>query len=377
MMKKRIAVRALLAAASLALSLTAGCAREGTPSSAPLSSTGAATACSVSAAGTSAATLAQTTASAKRITTTTGKTARTTKEDTTMTNTTATQQSPEPTTSAEKPRPRPTLAGPQGSQAFTNLTYNNAGGKMGDADGPAYCVYSKIGYNRASIDILLSELRHNLYRESDMLPLTAYIFLGVDIYDANGQWVNCFDAGLGFHNGKQKWTLFHNILKVPPTQDKWYMSGKYLDDTHDYRIVLDTSFKDDWAALIVYDLTEGGVEYDRATFRTLYTRKDGSNTAYLQDYALDFPDNVKYNTRGEPAGNDWPEITLYNTDENIYMKSLRIVGATLNGRPWTQEHTANRAVWPDCTQKKIQYPVVRLSRASFDTELQLDFDMNR
>ena len=36
MMKKRIAVRALLAAASLALSLTAGCAREGTPSSAPL-----------------------------------------------------------------------------------------------------------------------------------------------------------------------------------------------------------------------------------------------------------------------------------------------------------------------------------------------------
>ena len=93
MMKKRIAVRALLAAASLALSLTAGCAREGTPSSAPLSSTGAATACSVSAAGTSAATLVQTTASAKRITTTTGKTARTTKEDTTMTNTTATQHS--------------------------------------------------------------------------------------------------------------------------------------------------------------------------------------------------------------------------------------------------------------------------------------------
>ena len=71
MMKKRIAVRALLAAVSLALSLTAGCAREGTPSSAPLSSTGAATACSVSAAGTSAATLVQTTASAKRITTTT------------------------------------------------------------------------------------------------------------------------------------------------------------------------------------------------------------------------------------------------------------------------------------------------------------------
>ncbi len=78
-----------------------------------------------------------------------------------------------------------------------------------------------------------------------------------------------------------------------------------------------------------------------------------------------------------PAGSPPGTIGLYNTDENIYMKNLRIVGATLNGRPWTQEHTANRAVWPDCTQKKIQYPVVRLSRASFDTELQLDFDMNR
>lgn len=124
----------------------------------------------------------------------------------------------------------------------------------------------------------------------------------MDIYDANGQWVNCFDAGLGFHNGKQKWTLFHNILKVPPTQDKWYMSGKYLDDTHDYRIVLDTSFKDDWAALIVYDLTEGGVEYDRATFRTLYTRKDGSNTAYLRTTPWISPTMSSTTPAGSPPG---------------------------------------------------------------------------
>ena len=243
----------------------------------------------------------------------------------------ATTKEPTTTTStAPKPGPRPTFAGPQGTQSFTNLTYNNAGGKMGDADGPAYCVYSQIGYNQASIDILLSELRHNLYRESDQLPLTAYLFLGVDVYDENGRFVNCFDAGLGFHTGKQKWVLFHNILKASPLQEKWYMSAKYLDDTHDYRLVLDTSQEDEWASLILYDLTAGGVEYDRDTFRTMYTRRDGSNTAFYQDYAIDFPEEVKYGTDKQPS-TSWPEITLYNTDEGIYMKNLRVVGATLGG----------------------------------------------
>lgn len=280
-------------------------------------------------------------------------------------------------TTTTRSRPRPTLAGPSGSESFTNLTYDNAGGKMGDNDGPAYCAYSKIGYNSASLDILLSELQMNVFRESDLLPLTAYIFLGMDVYDDNGAWINCFDAGLGYNTGKQKWVLFFNIYDAPPTQNKWYMSGKYLDDTHDYRITLDTDKDPGWATLAVYDLTDGGREYDSVTFQTRGTKTDGSNTAFYQDYALDFPDNVKYNTSGKPVKNNWQEITLYNTDENVYMKNLKIVGAKLNGEPWTAEKTQNRAVWPDCSMSKINYPVVRVSHASFDTELQIDFDMNR
>lgn len=38
------------------------------------------------------------------------------------------------------------------------------------------------------------------------------------------------------------------------------------------------------------------------------------------------------------------------------MKSLRIVGATLNGRPWTQEHTANRPYGPTARRRKSSIP---------------------
>lgn len=297
-------------------------------------------------------------------------------EGNTMTNA-ATQNKTQAPATTTRPKPRPTLAGPNGKEAFTNLTFDNGGGKCGDADGPAYMVYSKVGYRKASMDILLSGVEMNVFRESDLLPLTAYIFLGVDVYDEGGAWINCFDAGLGYHTGKQKWTLFHNIYDVPLTQNKWYMSSKYLDETHDYRIVLDTSQNAGWAALTVYDLTEGGREHDSVIFQTKGTKTDGSNTAFLQDYALDFPDNVKYNTSGRPVKNNWQEITLYNTDENVYMRNIQIVNATLDGQPWTAEKTLNRAVWPDCTMGKIDYPVVRVSRAAYDTQLRIDFDMNR
>ena len=43
-----------------------------------------------------------------------------------------------------------------GTETFSNLTLANGSNKMGDADWPAYCVYSKKGYNKASMDIELS-----------------------------------------------------------------------------------------------------------------------------------------------------------------------------------------------------------------------------
>lgn len=248
---------------------------------------------------------------------------------------------------------------------------------MGDCDGPAFCVYSKKGYNCASMDIVLSDLQMNVSRQSDQRLLTAYIFLGADSYDDNGSFVNCFDAGLGYDIVKQKWVLFYNILYVQPIQQKWYMSSKPLDETHDFRLVLDTSQEDGWATMILYDLTAGGIEYDRASFRTFHTCKDGHNTVYYQDYALDFPDNVKYDTSSQPVDSNWPEITLYNTDQSIYMKNLKILNITINNQPWTADKTANRALWPDCTMAWMDYPVLTVSHGNFDSEWLIDIDMNR
>lgn len=246
---------------------------------------------------------------------------------------------------------------------------------MGDSDGPAYCVYSKKGYNVASIDVLLQDVQVQIDRRSDDRILVAYIFLGMDIADENGQWKNCLDAGLQYGTAHQ-WHLFYSLFDASEGQQKWYESRKMLDSTHDYRLTLDASKNNGWAELTAYDLTEGRVA-DSVLLQARYAYKDGHNVSFYQDYALDFPTNVKYTTAGVPSENDWEEITLYNTDQGCCLKNLRIVKATLNGQPWTAADTDRRVMWPDCHNTKIDYPAVKVSFASFDTELQLDLDMNR
>ena len=46
----------------------------------------------------------------------------------------------------------------------TNLGFNNSGKYVGDNDGPAYVVYSKIGYKKASYEFLLSQAKINMRR---------------------------------------------------------------------------------------------------------------------------------------------------------------------------------------------------------------------
>lgn len=277
------------------------------------------------------------------------------------------------TTTTAKTYPRP--AGPGGSQSMNSRTYDNAGKFMGDSDGPAYCVYSKKGYNVASIDVLLRDVQVQIDRRSDDRILVAYIFLGMDIADENGQWKNCLDAGLQYGTAHQ-WHLFYSLFDASEGQQKWYESRKMLDPTHDYRLTLDASKNNGWAELTAYDLTEGRVA-DSVLLQARYAYKDGHNVSFYQDYALDFPTNVKYTTAGVPSERDWEEITLYNTDQGCYLKNLRIVKATLNGQPWTAADTDRRVMWPDCHNTKIDYPAVKVSLAAFDTELQLDLDMNR
>ena len=50
---------------------------------------------------------------------------------------------------------------------MTNLDYDNAGRFIGDNDGPAYVIYSKKGYARASVDVLLSDAKVQIERRSD------------------------------------------------------------------------------------------------------------------------------------------------------------------------------------------------------------------
>ena len=263
-----------------------------------------------------------------------------------------------------------------GTPLWTNLTYDNQGRKMGDDDGPAYAVYSKNGYNKASIDVMMNELRVNTVRKSDQKYLNAYIFLGVDIYSGDN-WVNCADAGLMSWGKNQGWHLFHNIYSVSGNQVKWYESRKILDPTHNYRLVMDASKSDGWATLSVIDLSDGNKEVDSIEFQTKGSKKNGSNISMLQNYALDFPQNTKYDSSGKPSGDQWDEITLYNTNQNIYMRNLKITNAKLNDQIWTEANSKHMAMWPDKNITKINYPVVVIRSATPYRDLIIDFEMNR
>lgn len=281
-----------------------------------------------------------------------------------------------PTTTSTKAGPRPTLPEPQGGEAINSLTDKNQG-PMGDWGAPAYCVYSKKGYNRVSMDVKLSDVQVNMTRQSDQKTLVGYIFLGMDIWDADtGVWVNCLDAGLKYGGDTKTWNLFHLIYDVSvPNQNKWYTSGKNLDPTHDYRLSLDCSKMNGWVTLAAYDLTEGR-EADSVLFQARHALKDGKNVSFYQDYAIDFPENVKMDTEGKPTDDEFVS-SIYNTDEGIYLRNVKILNARLNDQLWTKDKTRNRAASPDSTKPEIGYPVVRVSRANFDYELQIDIDMNR
>ena len=69
---------------------------------------------------------------------------------------------------------------PEGMDYISNLNFKNTG-KMGDNDGPAVCIYSKTGYNKGRMDIVVSQIKLNTER-SDKKRVAAYMFLGVDIH---------------------------------------------------------------------------------------------------------------------------------------------------------------------------------------------------
>lgn len=272
---------------------------------------------------------------------------------------------------------------PENVKVQTNLDFDNKGKKMGDSDGPAYCVYSKVGYNKASMDVLISKLKVNSIRKSDKKFVNMYMFLGCDVLSSpTGWWVNCFDCGFCYSGSHPSWHLFYNIYE-PATENQagWYESSVKLDPTHDYRLILDTSSADEKAYLLVYDLTDGK-KADEATFYVKNLKADGSSTSYLMDFAIDYPGNTKMGVDGKPS-EDWFDITLYNTDEDLYLQNIIVENVKIwkngAGSVWDNNVTDHRALWPDCNMKEIDYPCTFLvcDEENYDSSFRVDLDMNR
>ena len=365
--------------------LFTGCASKGAvSSSAPVSDTAASTSAvqtqqTAETEGTTApSSAAATTAGSPSPSTAPAVTAKTTRAKTTAASSTA-----KPTTTT-KPGPRPTLPDPKGTQSINSLTYKNKE-RIGDWGGPAYTVYSKKGYNRASMDVALSDVEINMIRRSDKKTLVGYAFLGMDVWHpTGGYWVNCMDAGLKYDGNSGKWVLFHFIYDVSAAnQQKWYESHKALDPTHDYRISLDCSKSEGWTTLSAYDLTEGR-EADSVTFQARYAKKDGSNVSFYQDFAIDMPDDLMrdpdgniYEVDSAISDEGWAGIILYSTNEDVYLRNLKVVNSMLNGQPWTADKTRLRGFSPDSLQPYIGYEVVKVTHANFDNEFQVDIDLKK
>lgn len=266
---------------------------------------------------------------------------------------------------------------PEGAKVITNSDYKNSG-KMGDNDGPAYCVYSEKGFNKASMDVSISKINANTVRKDGRF-VNAYMFLGCDVYDG-AWWCNCFDAGFCYSGNKPQWHLFYNIYQPAVDREStWFESGVNLDGTHDYRLILDTSGEDEKAVITVWDITENK-KADEKAFSVKDMKKDGSNTAYLMDFALDYPENLRKDAAGKDT-DDWSEITLYNTDENLYIQNIVVsnvkIYASENEYVWDEKKTDCRSLWPDRADRKIDYVCVKVIGDGYDHDFRVDLDMNR
>jgi len=265
------------------------------------------------------------------------------------------------------------------SSKSTNLTWTNTSTKVGDNDGPAYVAYSNIGYNKASEVVAVSKIKSNLVRKSDKKTVNAYLFLGIDIYDSDTKkWKNCADAGLGYIGSTGGFHAFVNRFIVDENEISWWESPVELDSTHDFKIILDTSKKDEQLVLTIVDVTDGNKTVDSKEFSLKYTKTDGSNTAYYQDYAIDFPDDVCKDTNNNDS-KDWDQVVLYNTNQDLYMRNIQITDVYLYNASgsylWTEEYTEDRFLWPYKT-RAVDYVCTTVNVTKKDYETTIDLDMN-
>ncbi len=256
-----------------------------------------------------------------------------------------------------------------------SLTYKNPG-RMGDLDGPAFAVYSKVGYNGASavLHLQFADLERVL---PDGRFVNAYAFFGVDVY-AGEWWQNCVDVGFCRSGRTGKWHLFYNMYEpLNPDTPTWFESSVNLPDDE---YVMEFAMEgDNYVRLTVTG--KGKQRTDTVLVEVKGAKADGSNTAILFNAALDYPPDTLVDREGKPC-DDFAEITLAHSDKGLRFSSLRVSELTLysknhpDGMEWTEDNTDSVGIWPDASVKGFDYAPTTVY--TFDgTEYIIDFDMNR
>ena len=263
----------------------------------------------------------------------------------------------------------------KGTEAFDNLSFTNPG-QMGDADGPAYCVYSQKGYNKAEMNFELSAAEASVAGKRGAL-MNGYVFLGATAFNEEGYWVNSCDAGLTYTGENGGWRLFWNTADDGTGNRGWFSGGKTLDDTRNYRITLDCSKKDGWAVVTVTDIDDERV-VDSAEFRFPGSKADGGNLEMLTDIAVDWAsEDTWVDSHGEPT-EDWTEVVFACAGQNMYFKNLRIYGCALYGGglrfDWEPACTDRRGLTPD-SGTEVYGKVITVHSVTGDTEYIVDIDL--
>ena len=267
---------------------------------------------------------------------------------------------------------------PNPKTVLSTLDYKNTG-KMGDTDGPAFAVYSNLGYTGASATLDIAGMEINTVLPGGRF-INGYAFFGIDVYNKTGSWwQNCVDVGLCWSGQNGGWHVFYNMYEpLNETTYTWYESNVILPKDDIYHMSLQLT-EDNYALLTVEGQNSGMKDEVRVEVKGALA--DGRNTAFLFNTALDYPPNTKVDRNGKRS-EDFAEITLANTDKGLYLRSFRVEDLTLyqgdTASAWTNDKSKSSAVsiWPDKSIAGFDYsPTV--VETSGGTEYTIHLDMNR
>ena len=202
---------------------------------------------------------------------------------------------------------------------ISTLDYTNTG-KMGDTDGPAFAVYSNIGYTGASATLDIANMESNTVLPNGKF-VNGYAFFGIDVYlGSSSCWLNCVDVGLCWSGKNGGWHVFYNMYE--PLNEKtvvWYESDIILPKDDIYN--MSSKLTEDNYALLTVEGQNSGIK-DEVRVEVKGAHADGYNTA------LDYPPNTKVDRNGKFC-EDFVEITLANTDKGLFLRSFHVEDLTL------------------------------------------------